>query len=172
MRISLVVLVVLAGCDQGSTCKDAVTKAQTTLELKRDEVEKMIGRCEMKPWTGKERACVAGAADIKAAIACGNGLTDLRARMDFAEAMKKMGEFKDKMCTCTTTACAQGVSDEMAKWSQEMAKDLQEPPHMTEEETKRATVLGEEMGKCMQKAMSEPQIQQPIEPTPTPGSAR
>jgi hypothetical protein len=160
MRIWWLMLVMVAGCDQGSSCKEAVIKAQTTLDLKRDDAEKMIGRCEMKPWTGKERACIAGAADIKSAIACGDGLTDLRARVDFAEAMNKMSEFKDKMCACKDMACAQRVSDEMSRWSQEMAKEQQEPPRMTEDDTKRATAIGEEMGKCMQKAMSavEPQV--------------
>src|SRR6185312_5985669 len=69
------------------------------------------------------------------------------------EAMAKMAEFKDKMCACKDTACAQKVSDEMAKWSQEQAKDQKEPPKMSDEETKKATAIGEEMGKCMQKAM-------------------
>jgi hypothetical protein len=163
MRIWLVMLVVVAGCDQGSSCKDTVLKAQTTLDFKRDDAEKMIGRCELKPWTGKERACIAGAADIKAAIACGDGLTDLRARFDFAEAMKKMSEFKDKMCACKDTKCVQGVSDEMTKWSQEQAKDQRDPPRMSDEDTKRATAIGEEMGKCMQTAMSaaEPQVYPP-----------
>jgi hypothetical protein len=69
------------------------------------------------------------------------------------EAMAKMGEFRDEMCACSDTACAQRVSDEMATWSQEQAKDSKEPPKMTDEETKEATQIGEAMGKCMQKAM-------------------
>jgi hypothetical protein len=162
MRIWWLMLAVVAGCDQGSSCKDTVLKAQTTLALERVDAEKMIGRCEMKPWTGKERACIAGAADLKSAIACGDGLTDLRARIDFAEAMKKMSEFKDKMCACKDTACAQGVSDEMTKWSQEMAKEQQAPPRMTEDDTKHATAIGEEMSKCMQKAMEPVLPDEPI----------
>ena len=69
------------------------------------------------------------------------------------EAMSKMTEFKDKMCACKDSACAQKVSDEMTKWGQEQAKDNKEPPKMSEEETKKFTQIGEEMGKCMQKAM-------------------
>ena len=68
-------------------------------------------------------------------------------------AMSKMGEYKDKMCACKDSACAQKVSDEMTKWGQEQAKDNKEPPKMSEEETKKFTQIGEEMGKCMQKAM-------------------
>jgi hypothetical protein len=69
------------------------------------------------------------------------------------DAIAKMGEFKDKMCACSDTACAQNVSDEMAKWSQQMAKYPGGSPKMTDEETKRATQIGEDMGRCMQKAM-------------------
>jgi len=71
------------------------------------------------------------------------------------EAMAKMTEFKDKMCKCAEhdTKCAQAVSDEMTKWSQEQAKNQKEPPKMNEEDTKKAAAIGEEMGKCMQKAM-------------------
>ena len=72
------------------------------------------------------------------------------------EAMAKMTEFKDKMCKCAEhdTKCAQAVSDEMTKWSQEQAKNQKEPPKMNEEDTKKAAAIGEEMGKCMQKAMT------------------
>ena len=65
-------------------------------------------------------------------------------------AMSKMGEYKDKMCACKDSACAQKVSDEMTKWGQDQAKDNKEPPKMSEEETKKFTQIGEEMGKCMQ----------------------
>jgi hypothetical protein len=41
----------------------------------------------------------------------------------------------------------------MTKWGQEQAKDNKEPPKMSEEETKKFTQIGEDMGKCMQKAM-------------------
>ncbi len=68
-------------------------------------------------------------------------------------AMSKMTEYKDKMCGCKDSACAQKVSDEMTKWGQEQAKDNKQSPAMSEEETKKFTQIGEEMGKCMQKAM-------------------
>jgi hypothetical protein len=72
----------------------------------------------------------------------------------FADAMAKMEQFKDEMCACTNTKCAQNVSDEMAKWSQDMAKGNRVPPKMSDDDVKRATVIGEAMGKCMQKAMA------------------
>jgi hypothetical protein len=41
----------------------------------------------------------------------------------------------------------------MTKWSQEQAKNQKEPVKMSEEDTKKAAAIGEEMGKCMQTAM-------------------
>jgi len=73
-----------------------------------------------------------------------------------AEAMATMSRFKDEMCACKDTSCAQKVSDEMAKWSQAQAKRTTPPPKMTDEAVKRATELGEAMGTCMQRAMSGP----------------
>ncbi len=71
----------------------------------------------------------------------------------FADAMSKMEQFETEMCACKDTKCAQKVSDEMAKWSQQMAKGNRVPPKMSDDDVKRATVIGEAMGKCMQKAM-------------------
>ena len=71
-----------------------------------------------------------------------------------AEAMAKMTEFKDEMCKCKDAKCAQDVSDKMTKWSQEQSKTQKEPPKMSDDEQKKAAAIGEEMGKCMQAAMS------------------
>ena len=65
-----------------------------------------------------------------------------------------VGEAKDKMCACKDTACSTKVSDDMTKWAQEQAKDAKAPPKMSEDDTKKMTAIGEEMGKCMQKAMT------------------
>ena len=64
--------------------------------------------------------------------------------------------FAIRCARARSTACAQHVSDDMTKWGQEMSKDQEEPPRMTEEDTKRVTAVGESMGKCMQAAMSTP----------------
>jgi hypothetical protein len=71
-----------------------------------------------------------------------------------AAALKKMTGFKDSMCACKDNACAQKVSDDMTKWGQDQAKDSNEPPKMSDEDTKKFTQVGEDMGKCMQKAMT------------------
>jgi hypothetical protein len=68
-------------------------------------------------------------------------------------AIAKMGEFKDAMCACKDTSCAQRVSDNMVKWAQDQAGNSP-PPKMTDDEMKRATTIAEQMGICMQTAMS------------------
>jgi hypothetical protein len=67
--------------------------------------------------------------------------------------MSKMKQYKDEMCACTSSECAQRVSDDMTKWGQEQAKSLRDPPKLTTVETKVFTQIGEQMGRCMQRAM-------------------
>src|SRR5215213_6162118 len=71
-----------------------------------------------------------------------------------AAAMAKMAEFKDEMCKCKDAKCAQDVSDKMTKWGEEQSKTQKEPPKMNEADQKKASAIGEEMGKCMQTAMA------------------
>jgi hypothetical protein len=118
-----------------------------------------IGECEQQDWPRGARECVnviKAEADL---ASCADNFHLAKRGLfstDFADAMKAMRRFKDSMCMCKDTACAQKVSDEMTKWSQDMAKDQREPPRMSDEEMKEATELGEAMGKCMQTAMSPP----------------
>ena len=72
-----------------------------------------------------------------------------------AAAMAKMTEFKDEMCKCKDAKCAQDVSDKMAKWSAENAKN-EKGQQMSDADTKKAQAIGEELGKCMQTAMTPP----------------
>ena len=69
------------------------------------------------------------------------------------EALAKMAEFKDEMCACKDTPCAQRVADHMTKWAQDQMSGTSEPPKMTDAQTQRATKIGEQLGECMQTAM-------------------
>src|SRR5215212_8622079 len=69
-------------------------------------------------------------------------------------ALAKMTELKDEMCKCKDAKCAQDVSDKMAKWGQEQSKNQTQPPKMSDADQKKATAIGEELGKCMQTAMA------------------
>jgi hypothetical protein len=89
---------------------------------------------------------------------------------DVAEAMAKMREFEGKMCQCKTAPCAEAVSEEMTRWSQEMATQDRDPPKMSEEDMKTATEIGQRMGDCMAKAMGAADATPPVEaPEQQPG---
>jgi hypothetical protein len=67
--------------------------------------------------------------------------------------VKKMEELRTQMCACKDRACAQHVADVMTKWGQDHAKENSALPKSTDEETKLLTQIGDEMGKCLQKAL-------------------
>lgn len=79
---------------------------------------------------------------------------DPRADEAIAAAMEKMVELKNKMCECKDAACAQSVSDELSRWGSEHWKAQIRPPEMSAEESRRAVQVGEEMSKCMLRAMA------------------
>ena len=140
-------------------CKAAVERATVAVHLRDKDVTMAIGECEQKEWSRPARECIAAAHAAADLATCGTTYS-LGAHGIFADpatfgkAMKAMRHFRDELCKCKDSACAQHVSDDMTKWGQEMAKDNEEPPRMTDEETKEATEIGEAMGKCMQQAMS------------------
>jgi len=72
----------------------------------------------------------------------------------FDEAMVKMGEFRDKMCVCSDKTCVDAVTDEMTKWSMEMAKSSQRDIKPNDEQIKQITAITEEFAKCMTSAMT------------------
>jgi len=147
-------------------CKTAVEQAAAAVKLRDKDVTMAIGECEQHEWTQTARECVAAAHTSDAVAACGKsydlGRRGIIASTASAEAaLKEMERFRDEMCACKDSPCAQHVADEMGKWAQEQAKSQEEAPHMTDEDTKRATAIGEEMGQCMQKAMSASPPQSP-----------
>ena len=75
-------------------------------------------------------------------------------RFGLGNAIRKMTEFKDMMCQCADKTCADHVTDQMTKWSMEMAKHVDRDFKVTEEETKQMTKVTEEFTQCAVKAMS------------------
>ena len=65
-----------------------------------------------------------------------------------------MDTFKGKLCACPDQTCVQGVSDEMTQWAKDMQAKGMKDPKMTDDQTKRATAIGEDMGKCMKRIMN------------------
>jgi hypothetical protein len=73
-------------------------------------------------------------------------------------AMAKMEEFTEMMCACREhdTACAQKVTDEMTKWSMEMARNAgdERPDDISPDDAKRMADITKKMGECAMKAMT------------------
>jgi hypothetical protein len=69
-----------------------------------------------------------------------------------ADALVKLGEFADDMCACTDRTCADTVSQEMTRWSADLAKDT-EDFKPTPEEMEEATRVTERLSQCMVTAM-------------------
>ncbi|HEX4449781.1 MAG TPA: hypothetical protein VH143_02870 [Kofleriaceae bacterium] len=63
----------------------------------------------------------------------------------------KMSEFKDKICACPDQTCVEGVSDEMKKWTDDLKQQGVKDPRLNDDQTKRATEIGEALGKCMRR---------------------
>ena len=142
-------------------CKTAVLQASTAVKLRPKDVTMAIGECEQKEWSRPARTCVDSAHSSADLVTCGttfelgkHGI--FASHRNFEDAMAEMAQFRDQMCACKDTACAQHVSDDMTKWGQKLAKEQSEPPQFSEEDTRRATEIGETMGKCMQHAMGAP----------------
>jgi hypothetical protein len=140
------------------SCKAAVEKAGAATKTRERDITMAIGECEQHGWSIEARKCVAAAPTNTELARCGRtfnlGTRGLFADANSAEhAFAAMSKFRDQMCACTDTACAQKVAEDMTKWGQEESKDDREPPKMSDEEVKRFTQLGEDMGHCMQKAM-------------------
>lgn len=174
MRTGVVAALLVIGCGGSSstapppanvsaqpelTCKAAVEQATAAVKARDKDVTMAIGECDQHEWPRAARECVGAAHTADALVSCATtyslGTHGIFSKsMSTEAAMKAMEDFRDKICACKDTPCVQGVSDAMAKWSQDMAKNNEEPPKMSEEETKRATEIGEQMGTCMQKAMA------------------
>jgi hypothetical protein len=73
----------------------------------------------------------------------------------FQGVMVKMGEFRDKMCSCHDKTCVDAVTDEMTKWSVEVANRSSDVKP-SEEQTKEISAVVEEFAKCMTAAMTAP----------------
>jgi hypothetical protein len=142
----------------GPSCKDAIGKAGSATKLGDRAVTMAIGECEQQGWSIDARKCVAAVHASADLVTCGSTFK-LGEHGIFAEptspqkAIATMTHFRDEMCACANSACAQRVSDEMTKWGQEEVRSNREPPKLSDDDVKRFTQIGEDMGKCMQKAM-------------------
>jgi hypothetical protein len=174
MKLEVVLVIGLGACSSSSSsppviaankcpspelsCKDALEKAGIAAKLRDRDVTMAIGECEQQSWNIEARRCVAAAHANADLVTCGNTFK-LTKQGIFAESMSPekaiatMTRFRDDMCACKDSACAQKVSDDMTKWGQEEMRTNREPPKLSDDDVKRFTQIGEDMGHCMQKAM-------------------
>lgn len=96
-----------------------------------------------------------------------------------ADAVVRMGQFRDAMCKCTDKRCVEEVTEQMARWGQETAKGSGSGRSggggrhhgVTEADTTAMAAVTEEMTKCMivilvADAQQPPPAPQPAPPTP------
>lgn len=84
----------------------------------------------------------------------GDGEGNSKGAAAAAEAVSKMTGFKDSMCKCADKACADKVTEEMTKWSSEMAKTGATNMKPSPEDAKKMGELSTAMGECLTKAMT------------------
>lgn len=75
-----------------------------------------------------------------------------------ARVMVQFEKFTNEACACTSSECVTALSDRMASWANEVAKDVGPNEKPDERTMQRAQALGQRMGECMTKAMSAPAI--------------
>jgi hypothetical protein len=124
-------------------------------------------RCSADTWSAEAIKCLGAAHDKKGIDACGyehltqsqqdkldKATAPLSKTFGWSRVRPKMEEFRDQFCACKDAQCAQSVSDAMTKWSQELLEDERDPPQLSDQDTKEAAAIGEQMGRCMQAAMA------------------
>jgi hypothetical protein len=81
------------------------------------------------------------------------------------EAIARLGELTDQMCTCADRTCADTVSQEMTRWSNEVARDYADLKP-TDEEMEEVKRVAERLSRCMTTAMSYGHPPPPPSPPP------
>ena len=178
-RVGVLVLVCCfaAACDRGprpAECRQVVAAIRAPGpgepdDRYRDTKEAVLARCIQDKWSRAAIKCFAAAMTRDERKQCierrltekqrdlfvrdmANLQPDLTAeQMD--ERLAKLTEFKDAMCACRDAACAGQVSQQMTRWSQDMAMQQAQPPKLSPADQERAARIGEEMAVCMQSAM-------------------
>ena len=160
----LLVAVLLVACgnkskltDSGDKCERSSDKLAALLKMDR---AKMVAACQddlkLHPESEKMLDCVL---DIPGEITrvqmrdCAKRFGRQVTRMTDADALVHMTQLKDAICACTDKACTDKVNAENVKWVQGQTAAGIQPPAMSKENADKATAIGVEMGKCMQRAL-------------------
>lgn len=124
--------------DQVCACKDAACAQKLKEEFKASPRRKKIKK-EVKALAPEDREKVDKVEDeIKAC----------ERKLDVADAIGAMEQFKSKMCACTDRVCVDKVTQEMIVWSKSHADDGDD---LAPEDRERVTKISEELSRCMMK---------------------
>lgn len=195
-RWILLIVLTVAACDQGTLPTKGPDCAATSNALVAAIAETkdlvagpdamsvqptLVGLCRTAAWSAEARSCMVHATTAALQYACWHQhLTTEQARAIFtasmplgvAAAIWKLRFFADRTCACKDHPCTVAVSDEMARWSQEIQKyttDLQPPPKLTDAQMKQLTDSVERMTTCTNKvAPIDPAAAPPVDPLPSP----
>jgi hypothetical protein len=89
-------------------------------------------------------------------------------KSDYEVALAAIESFRDRICACHDhdAPCAQAITDEMTKWSQEMAKKAgsKKPDDITPEQTKVISDVAMKMSDCMVRVMTPDTAGNPCAP--------
>jgi hypothetical protein len=69
-----------------------------------------------------------------------------------AEAIARMAQFRDAMCTCTEPTCVDKLTDSMTSWGRAMAQEPSTP--ISEADTRQMAAITKELSTCMAAAMT------------------
>lgn len=69
-----------------------------------------------------------------------------------AQQIAQLGQFRNEMCACQDAACAQQVSEQMTRWSQQAA-----PAKPTDDEARQMAEIARQLTDCMTRAMGATQ---------------
>ena len=68
---------------------------------------------------------------------------------DAAAVTAKMMVFRDQLCACKDTACAERITGELTRWAQEIAREPRAEQNFTEADTRQIAEISEGFAKCM-----------------------
>src|SRR5688572_4631261 len=122
------------------------------------EAERQLADLASGGPTRRRRRRILIAAVVGALALVGVGVAYRLARSErdhFEQAIAQFSRFADQMCSCSNDACTRQVSDAMAKWGSEMAKDREAQAEIDDAQKERALAIARKMGECMAKATSD-----------------
>jgi hypothetical protein len=92
-------------------------------------------------------------------------MPDVERKADASEQVVKMSEFRDRMCACKDSTCAQKVMKDEEEWGSHTA-DRTHNTRFADDDIAKIGEISQAMAACMQKALSVGATTPPPDPTP------